>query len=234
MGESNVKLLGWWASPFVLRARLALRLKSVSYEFIEENLLEPARSELLLKLNPLYKKIPVLIHDGKPIIESQAIVQYIDEVWPHAPSILPSDARQRADARIWISYIDDKLVPALIVRLVAETEDAKRAATAELEETVAMLERALRKLSKGKDFFGGDNIGYLDIAFGPFFLWIEVIDKFNEVKLLSEAKTPSLLRWAHKSFFSHAAVKDLLPDIEKLAEYALKFRPILIARFANK
>ncbi|KAK8488498.1 hypothetical protein V6N11_045061 [Hibiscus sabdariffa] len=233
MGESNVKLVGYWPSPFALRARLALHLKSVSYEFIEENLLEP-RSELLLKLNPLHKKIPVLIHHGEPIIESQAIVEYIDEVWPNAPSILPSDARQRADARIWVSYIDEKLIPALIVGLIAETEDAKRAAIAELEETVGMLERALRKLSKGKHFFGGDNIGYLDIAFGPFFLWIEVVDKFNEAKLLSEAKTPCLLRWAHKSFFSHAAVKDLLPDPEKLAEYAVKLRPILIARFASK
>ncbi|KAL4309365.1 hypothetical protein GQ457_01G049840 [Hibiscus cannabinus] len=233
MGESNVKLVGSWASPFVLRVRLALRLKSVSYEFIEENLLEP-RTELLLKLNPLHKKVPVFIHRGKPIIESQAIIQYIDEVWPNAPSILPSDAPQRADARIWVSYIDEKLVPALIVALIAETEDAKRAAIGELEQVVVTLEGALRELSKGKRFFCGDNISYLDIAFGPFFLWIEVIGKYVEVDLLSEAKTPCLLRWAHESFLSHAAVKDLLPDPEKLAEFAVKLRPILIARFAGK
>nr|DAD18886.1 TPA_asm: hypothetical protein HUJ06_020349 [Nelumbo nucifera] len=30
---------------------------------------------------PVYKKIPVLIHNGKPICKSIIIIQYIDEVW---------------------------------------------------------------------------------------------------------------------------------------------------------
>ncbi|KAE8667041.1 Glutathione S-transferase U17 [Hibiscus syriacus] len=233
MGESNVTLIGSWPSPFMLRARIALHLKSIDYEYIEENLLEP-KSDLLLKLNSLHKRVPVLVHEGKPIIESQAIVQYIDEVWPNAPSVLPSHPQQRADARIWVAYIDEKLVPALILAVIAETEDAKKAAIAKLEEAVVTMEGCLRELSKGKAFFSGDNIGYLDIAFGPFFLWIQVIGKLHGVKLLSNDKTPGLLRWAHKSFFPHPVVKDLLPDLEKLAEYSAKQRPLLIARFSTK
>ena len=108
MAESDVKVLGSWASPFVLRARIALHLKSVNYEYIEENLLE-SKSELLLKSNPVFKKIPVLIHGDKPICESLIIVQYIDEVWSSAPSILPSDAYERANSRFWAAYVDDKV-----------------------------------------------------------------------------------------------------------------------------
>ena len=108
MAESDVKVLGSWASPFVLRARIALHLKSVNYEYIEENLLE-STSELLLKSNPVFKKVPVLIHGDKPICESLIIVQYIDEVWSSAPSILPSDPHERATARFWAAYLDEKV-----------------------------------------------------------------------------------------------------------------------------
>jgi len=50
-------------------------------------------------MNSILKKIPVLIHNGKPICESAIIVQYIDEVWndDKAP-ILPSDPYQRLNA----------------------------------------------------------------------------------------------------------------------------------------
>ncbi|MFQ6625411.1 hypothetical protein Gotur_005278, partial [Gossypium turneri] len=101
MGKSEVKVLGAWPSPFMLRVRIALHLKSINYEFIEVDLLGP-KSELVLKSNPIYKKIPVLFHDGNTILESQIILQYIDEVWPNAPSILPS---QRADSRFWVAYV---------------------------------------------------------------------------------------------------------------------------------
>ncbi|XVE84937.1 hypothetical protein DITRI_Ditri17bG0051900 [Diplodiscus trichospermus] len=73
MAENDVKVLGSWPSPFVLRVRIALHHKSVNYEYIEENLLE-SKSELLLKSNPVFKKVPVLIHGDKPICESLIIV----------------------------------------------------------------------------------------------------------------------------------------------------------------
>lgn len=109
MASTGVKVLGSWASPFVLRVRIALHLKSVNYKYIEENLLE-SKSQLLLKSNPIFKKIPVLFHgDHNPICESLIILQYIDEVWSSAPSILPLDAYERANSRFWAAYFDDKV-----------------------------------------------------------------------------------------------------------------------------
>ncbi|OMP00998.1 hypothetical protein CCACVL1_03212 [Corchorus capsularis] len=225
MGDSsnNVKVLGSWASPFVLRPRIALHLKSVNYEYIEENLLE-GKSELLLKSNPVYKKVPVFFHCDNSIPESLIILQYIDEVWSSAaPSILPSDPYERAVSRFWAAYVDDKWFPALKATLAAETEDAKKAALAQVEEGLALLEEEYGKLSKGKPFFGGDQIGYLDIVFGCFLVWIQVIEKFNEVKLIAEDKTPGLFQWADR-FCSHVAVKDVLPDVDELAQWGLKLR----------
>ena len=104
--KEGMVLLDLWVSPFGQRCRIALVEKGVEYEYKEENLSD--KSPLLLKMNPIHKKIPVLIHHGKPICESLVIVQYIDEVWSNNP-LLPSDPYERAKARFWADFVDKKV-----------------------------------------------------------------------------------------------------------------------------
>ena len=107
-GGDELKLLGSLASPFALRVKLALSFKGPSYEYIAEDL--QSKSNLLLSSNPVHKKVPVLIHNGKPICESQIIVQYIEEAFESTgPSLLPADPYERAIARFWAAYVDDKV-----------------------------------------------------------------------------------------------------------------------------
>jgi glutathione S-transferase len=104
----ELKLLGVWDSPYVNRVQIVLNLKGLSYEYVEEDLLN--KSELLLNSNRVHKKVPVLIHDGKPIAESQVIVHYLDEVFSGTgPSVLPADPYDRATARFWAAFVDDKV-----------------------------------------------------------------------------------------------------------------------------
>ncbi|XP_022775556.1 glutathione S-transferase U17-like [Durio zibethinus] len=217
MAKSDVKVLGSWPSPYSMRARIALNIKSVNYEYVDERLWE-GKSEFLLKSNPVHKKIPVLIHGDKPICESLIIVQYIDETWSSGPSILPSDPYERAIARFWAAYLDEKWFPSIKSIGIAQEEDARKAAIAQVEEGLVLLEEAFGKCGKGKPFFGGDQIGYLDIAFGCFLGWLRATEKMSGIKLLSESKTPALLNWAGR-FCSDATVKDVMPDTDKLAAF---------------
>ena len=103
----EIILLDSWPSMFGMRVRSALAEKGLKYEYREEDLRN--KSSLLLEMNPVHKKIPVLIHNGKPICESTIIVQYIDEVWKDKSPLLPTDPYQRAQARFWADYVDKKV-----------------------------------------------------------------------------------------------------------------------------
>ena len=103
----EVVLLDFWPSMFGMRVRIALAEKGIEYEYKEEDLRN--KSPLLLEMNPIHKKIPVLIHNGKPVCESLIIVQYIDEVWKDKSPLLPTDPYQRAHARFWADFVDKKV-----------------------------------------------------------------------------------------------------------------------------
>ncbi|KAK9140644.1 hypothetical protein Scep_010325 [Stephania cephalantha] len=212
---SEVKLLGAWPSPFVLRSRIALNIKSVEYEFLEEKF--GSKSDLLLKSNPVYKKIPVLLHRDRPVCESLIIVQYIDETWTSGPSILPWDPYDRAIARYWGAYIDDKFFPSLVGIAKAEGPEAKAEALEQAKAGLELIEKAFKDCSKGGEFFNGDQIGYLDIAFGCYVGWIRVTESMHGFKLFDEEKTPRLVAWSER-FCAHEAVKDVMPETEKLIE----------------
>ena len=103
---AEVKLIGTPKSRFTGRVQWALKLKVVEYEFITENLKN--KSPTLLKHNPVHKKVPVLVHNDKPICESLVILEYIDEVWKNYP-LLPQDRHERAVSRFWAKFSDEKV-----------------------------------------------------------------------------------------------------------------------------
>lgn len=111
MAETNVikvKVHGMWASPWVRRVTIALKIKGIPYEYIEEDLKN--KSQLLLQYNPVKKLVPVLVHEGRPIPESLIILEYIDEIWNNSPKLFPHDPYQRAEVRFWADFINLQVV----------------------------------------------------------------------------------------------------------------------------
>ena len=60
-----------------------------------------------LKLNPK-AVVPTLIHDGRAIIESTLICEYLDEVFPE-PRLVPADPAAKAEMRLWSKAVDEGL-----------------------------------------------------------------------------------------------------------------------------
>ena len=66
-----------------------------------------------LKINP-NGVVPTFVHDGTILIESSAILEYLEEIIPQ-PALAPGDAVGRARMRAWMRYIDE--VPTVAVRV---------------------------------------------------------------------------------------------------------------------
>ncbi|OIT36154.1 PREDICTED: probable glutathione S-transferase [Nicotiana attenuata] len=202
MGE--VRLLGVSGSSYSRRVEWALKVKGVEYEFIEEDLQN--KSPLLLQSNPVLKKIPVLIHNGKPICESMVILEYIDETFD-GPSILPNDPYERATARFWARFIDGKCLEAVGKALWSKGKEEEQSIQQEAYEMLKIVDNEL----KDKKFFGGDKIGFVDVAANYIPFWLEIVEEATGVVLVTSEKFPHLCAWRDE-YLSCSEVKENLPD----------------------
>ena len=210
----KVVLLDFWASMFGMRVRLALAEKGIDYEYSEQDLRE--KSPLLLQMNPVHKKIPVLIHNGKPICESLIIVQYIDEAWPDKALLLPSHPYQRAQARFWADYIEQKLYMTSRKTWTTKGEELE-AAKKDFIGCLKVLEGELGH----KKFFGGDSFGYVDIALLPYTTWFKAYETFGNMNIGAEC--PKLMEWV-KRCMEKPSVSKTLPDQDKVLGFVTDMR----------
>nr|BAK22528.1 tau glutathione S-transferase [Allium cepa] len=207
--EKGIILLDFWVSPFGQRCRIALAEKGIEYEYREENLAD--KSPLLLKSNPIYKKIPVLIHDGKPICESLIIVQYIDEVWSQNAKLVPEDAYARSQARFWADFIDKKIYDCG-TRLWKLKGEGQEEAKKEFIDILKTLEKELGD----KKFFNGDTFGYVDIALVPFTAWFYTYE--TSANFSAEKEVPKLVEWGKRCMERESVAKSL-HDPKKVYEF---------------
>jgi glutathione S-transferase len=147
------------------------------------------------------------------------IVQYIDETWDtKAPNLMPKDPYDRAITRFWAAFVDDKLFPSLGGVLSGQGEKQQKA----VEESLAnffSLEDALRTSScSGKAYFGGDEIGLVDISLGGLLVSIKVVQKVTNIVLIDQEKMPLLSAWMDR-FSKIDVVKRVLPDTAKVLEH---------------
>ncbi|XVF18314.1 hypothetical protein REPUB_Repub11eG0010800 [Reevesia pubescens] len=212
----EVVLLDFWPSPFGMRVRIALAEKGIKYEYKEEDLRK--KSALLLQMNPVHKKIPVLIHNGKPVCESLIQVQYIDEVWHDKSPLLPSDPYPRAIARFWADFVDKKIYELGRKTWTTKGEE-QEAAKKEFIESLKLLEGELGD----KPYFGGENLGYVDVVLVPFYSWFSTYEKCGNFSI--EAECPKLIAWA-KRCMEKESVSKSLPDQEKVYGFVLHMKKV--------
>lgn len=100
-------------------------------------------------------------------------------------------------------------------------EEQERAAK-EVRETFKALESGL----EGKHFFGGETIGFLDIAAGWLGCWAQMTGEIVGINLIDAETMPVLSAW-FKDFLEVPVIKECMPPLDKLLEHNKGFHKIL-------
>ena len=105
-----IALYGYWRSSSAHRIRIALGLKGLSYDYVPVDLLrgEQAADEYLAR-SPT-AQVPCLTLDGVAYVESAAIVELLDELFPEVP-FYPGKAHERARIRTLVEIVNSGVQP---------------------------------------------------------------------------------------------------------------------------
>ncbi|MGD8570782.1 MAG: glutathione S-transferase N-terminal domain-containing protein [Gammaproteobacteria bacterium] len=141
------------------RVRIVLAEKSINFEVI--GVTPDSPPEDLMELNP-YGAVPTLVDRDLVLYDSQVIMEYLDERFPHPP-LMPVDPVSRGRARMTLCRIQRDW-DTLVNRIIAGDDVAQ--AAKELRESLTVV----APIFEQKPFFMNDELSLMDCAVAPI-LW---------------------------------------------------------------
>jgi len=125
-----MKLHNFFRSSTSHRLRIALNLKGLRYDYAAVDLRsEEHLAPVFRMLNP-QGLVPALEHDGHVLIQSPAIIEWLEERYP-APPLLPANPEQRARVRALAAIVGCDIHPVnnrRILEMLRKRFDADEAA----------------------------------------------------------------------------------------------------------
>lgn len=167
---TGLTLHNYFRSSTSTRLRAALNLKGLDYEYVAHHLLKGEhRSSAYLSINPQGLVPALVLNDGTALIQSLAIIEYLDEVHPE-PALLPKAPVDRARVRALAYAVACDIHPLnnlRVLRYIKSAFGADDEATADwfrhwVDETFVPIEAMLAEDKRTGRFCHGDLPGLAD------------------------------------------------------------------------
>ncbi|KAH7529093.1 hypothetical protein FEM48_Zijuj05G0147500 [Ziziphus jujuba var. spinosa] len=222
--EGTLAVHGMWASPFSKRVELALKVKGIPYEYVEEDLKN--KRPYFLSINPVYKKIPVLVHNGKPIAESLIILEYIEDTWKNTgPKLLPDDFYERAQVRFWVDFLHSKFSENVMAAVTKDGETREKALNG-IHEQIKILDEGLKRFyPNGTSGITHENLGLLGVVGSSVLCPFLSTEEALGIQLIDPEQAPLVHSWV-ETLRGISLVKETLPPHDKLVQITKYFREI--------
>ncbi|MFT4025759.1 MAG: maleylacetoacetate isomerase [Novosphingobium sp.] len=107
---NGLVLHGYWRSSASYRVRIALNLKGVEYRQVTHDLKTGAQRNADYRARAPHGLVPAIEHDGEVLIESPAILEWIETRWPE-PQLLPASPEDAAAVRAMAALIACEIHP---------------------------------------------------------------------------------------------------------------------------
>ena len=115
---TEILLHGFWRSSAAYRVRIALALKGLAYRQQPYDLIAGEQhSDAYVGIAP-HHLVPALEYDGRIVIESPAILEWIDAKWP-TPGLLPADIDEAAVVRSMAALVACDIHPLNNLRVLS-------------------------------------------------------------------------------------------------------------------
>lgn len=173
MTYPHLQLVSHKLCPFVQRARIVLAERDIPHELRFIDLAD--RPDWFLQISPT-GQVPILCVEGKPLFESTAIIEYLNDI--SGGSLHPQDPYERGRNRAWIEMASSTQITIGSLRSATD-EDTFDTHVATLRRRFATLENEL----VDGDFFNGATFALVDAAFAPVFRYLGVVDPRDELGL---------------------------------------------------
>ncbi|WP_347302505.1 maleylacetoacetate isomerase [Croceibacterium sp. TMG7-5b_MA50] len=117
MNGGGLILHDYWRSSAAFRVRIALNLKGIAYTSVPHDLRTGAQGAPEYRALAPHALVPALEHDGGTIIESLAIIEWLEARWP-TPALLPHEPDAAAHVRAMALLVACDIHPLNNLRVV--------------------------------------------------------------------------------------------------------------------
>lgn len=161
-----------------------------------------------MKLNPR-GLVPTLAHNNKALYESNVIIEYIEDAFPDHDALLPSDPYERGYARLWMDFINTRIVPTFF-RYIQAQDGAK---IQEFKQTYLNQLLELTKAKRAGLYFMGSQFTLVDVCLAPWLVRAYALRKFKGFEYPDTKEWDTFLAW-NKELCNRKSVLETQSDDE--------------------
>ncbi len=209
-------------SPNSRRVWITLLEKELEFELVEIRLDGEQFKPEFLTINPFHH-IPVLVDDGLNVVESLAILDYLEAKYP-TPAMLPKDTKDLAIARMVQLVTVNELLPPTTTFLpqVLGLPEAPPEKIDQAKQKISIVLKFLESLLDNRPYFGSENLTLAEVVAGTVVIWLPRVGiPLNDY--------PKLSAWCDRLI-----VRPSWQATESTPEIIKAFKSMMVSRMAQQ
>jgi glutathione S-transferase len=177
-----MKLYAHPFSSYCQKVLIALYENAIPFEF---RMLAPGDEQVAAEHAALWplRRMPVLVDDGRTIVETTIIIEHLDLHHPGPVRLIPDDPRAALDVRMMDRFSDNYIMTPMqkiVVDCIRAPESRDRQGVAEAHATLDTAYRWLDETMAGREWAAGSTFSLADCAAAPALFyadWVHPIDE---------------------------------------------------------